>query len=287
MDTFQNSVTDKQSGDLKNDASQNLTDVEFFMLANNITFFGICQYLNSLNSKIIPFSFIEFYFAEVKSHQKLQSLGLSKFFNLYTAHDNERICKIFAKAFPTFAKVKEIKHKSFLLGLDAGNYLEVNAKIKSNNLSYVGSDNRDLINVALNDIAIIAARISSRDELRSIKSRYQDYLVNRQRIIDSAKEKQKQLAQKQVATVNLPKAPAKTKVQQLVIPILKLPLKYPKSSTISRVDSQNIAKKFFSSARLLNILEHYHINGVAFSQGFVDKRLSLYESKENKFSDFF
>lgn len=287
MDTFQNSVTDKQSGDLKNDASQNLTDVEFFMLANNITFFGICQHLNSLNSKIIPFSFIEFYFSEVKSHQKLQSLGLSKFFNLYTAQDNERICRIFAKAFPTFAKVREIKRKSFLLGLDAGNYLEVNAKIKSNNLSYVSSDNRDLINVALNDIAIIAARISSRDELRSIKSRYQDYLVNRQRIIDSAKEKQKQLAQKQVATVSLPKAPAKTKVQQLVIPILKLPLKYPKSSTISRVDSQNIAKKFFSSARLLHILEHYHINGVAFSHGFVDKRLSLYESKENKFSDFF
>ena len=70
----------------------------------------------------------------------------------------------------------------------------------------------------------------------------------------------------------------KGKVTKIVIPKLKLPTSYPKTVTFNRYNSKFRARNFVSASREILILNDLKINGVAYSNNFVEKRKAINES---------
>ena len=66
----------------------------------------------------------------------------------------------------------------------------------------------------------------------------------------------------------------KGKVTKIIIPKLKLPSVFPKSS-FSRYNSKFRARNFVSASREILILNDLKINGVAYSSNFIDKRNAI------------
>ena len=67
------------------------------------------------------------------------------------------------------------------------------------------------------------------------------------------------------------------KITKLIIPRLKLPTSYPKTVNFSRFNSNYKAKNFVSTSRMILILNDLKINGVAYSNNFVEKRKVINE----------
>ena len=64
---------------------------------------------------------------------------------------------------------------------------------------------------------------------------------------------------------------------------------YPKSISLSRVDSRYFAYTFTTPANQVRLINIYHIQKVAFSKGFFDKRenANKSESKKSRFEGLF
>ena len=70
----------------------------------------------------------------------------------------------------------------------------------------------------------------------------------------------------------------KGKVTKLVIPKLKLPTTYPKTTTFNRFNSEYHVRNFVSASRQILILNDLRINGVSYSESFVEKRRAMNEA---------
>ena len=73
--------------------------------------------------------------------------------------------------------------------------------------------------------------------------------------------------------INLAKQ--KGKVTKIVIPKLKLPTAYPKTTDFNRFNSKYKVNNFISASRQILILSDLRINGVAYSNNFVEKRKAI------------
>ena len=67
----------------------------------------------------------------------------------------------------------------------------------------------------------------------------------------------------------------KGKITRIIIPKLKLPTAYPKTVTFNRFNSNFRARNFVSASREILILNDLKINGVAYSDNFVEKRKAI------------
>ena len=70
----------------------------------------------------------------------------------------------------------------------------------------------------------------------------------------------------------------KGKVTKLVIPKLKLPTTYPKTTTFNRFNSEYHVRNFVSASRQILILNDLRINGVSYNESFVEKRRAMNEA---------
>ena len=70
----------------------------------------------------------------------------------------------------------------------------------------------------------------------------------------------------------------KGKVTKLIIPKLKLPTTYPKTVTFNRFNSEYHVRNFVSASRQILILNDLQINGVSYSESFVEKRQAMNEA---------
>jgi hypothetical protein len=70
----------------------------------------------------------------------------------------------------------------------------------------------------------------------------------------------------------------KGKVTKLVIPKLKLPTTYPKTTTFNRFNSEYHVRNFVSASRQILILNDLKINGVSYTENFVEKRKAMNEA---------
>jgi hypothetical protein len=70
----------------------------------------------------------------------------------------------------------------------------------------------------------------------------------------------------------------KGKVTKLVIPKLKLPTTYPKTTTFNRFNSEYYVRNFVSASRQILILNDLKINGVSYNESFVEKRKAMNEA---------
>lgn len=158
-------------------------------------------------------------------------------------------------------------------------------------------DNSDKENVsAITNIKKITEHINNSDEILPFHKIYENYMISkilrqsefnkkyygksrvvlnvfndeaRPQIVSATKHAERLTSER----INI--SNQRGRVTKIVIPRLKLPSAYPKTTTFNRFNSKYKARNFVSASRTILILNDLKINGVAYSNNFVEKRKAI------------
>lgn len=275
------------------------TDDTFMSSSKNIMIVAtafqqaISKHLSIYNNKYIPFSFLEFYFDEIKNYSYMFRRQVKDFFEAY-----DRIM-------PNFNIIVEIYIKSFysqqsyIKTINGEKYLALHAKkIIDYSHDMLINASKD-VESSITNIKQITEHINHSDEIIPFHKCYENYMISKiiqkEEFINNYNGKSKVIvnvynnkARPQVISAykraerlvseRIEVASQKGKITRLTIPKLKLPTAYPKTVTFNRFNSKFKARNFVSASRQILIMNDLKINGVAYSTNFVDKRKAINEA---------
>ncbi|MBR2391040.1 MAG: hypothetical protein IKB06_00920 [Clostridia bacterium] len=275
------------------------TDETFLSSSKNImviaTIFqqAITKHMSIYKKKEIPLTFIEFYINEIKNYSYMFRKQVTEFFEMYDkiSPNFEIIANVYLRSYYSQAKcLKKKKGELYLIPLP-----EAPLDHTKDMLSSADKD----ISSSVSNILKITEHINHSDEIIPFHENYENYMISRiirktefinkyngkSRLIiniyDNAASPQIISATKRaerLTSERLNISKQRGKVTKIVIPKLKLPTTYPKTVTFNRFNSKLIARNFVSASRQILILNDLKINGVAYSNNFVDKRLAMNEA---------
>ncbi len=253
---------------------------------------AIKKYVSIYNNKAIPLSFLEFYFKEIKNYSYMFRKQTKAFFEAF-----ERIG-------PNFGIIAEIYNKSFfaqsekIIYKDGNGYLLLKTLYIIDYFNELIDNSEKDITSAVQNIKKITEHINNSDEIIPFDKTYENYMISetvrknefkkysgksklvinvfdgstRPQIVSAVKHAERLVSER----INI--SQKRGKVTKLIIPKLKLPTAYPKTTSFNRFNSKYTAGNFISAARQILILNDLKINGVAYTSSFVEKRKAANES---------
>ena len=275
------------------------TDETFLSSSKNImviaTIFqqAITKHMSIYKKKEIPLTFIEFYINEIKNYSYMFRKQVTEFFEMYDkiSPNFEVIANVYLRSYYSQAKcLKKKKGEIYLIPLP-----EAPLDHTKDMLSSADKDISSSVSIILK----ITEHINHSDEIIPFHENYENYMISRiirrtefinkyngkSRLIiniyDNAASPQIISATKRaerLTSERLNISKQRGKVTKIVIPKLKLPTAYPKTVTFNRFNSKLIARNFVSASRQILILNDLKINGVAYSNNFVEKRHAMNEA---------
>lgn len=253
---------------------------------------AISKYISIYNKKEIPLSFVEFYITEITKYDYMFKKETKKFFETYnnTTPKVDILAEIYKKSY--FSQIKKIKTT------DHEKYLIIpHLTITDYSSEILRASTKDVADTVSN-ILKIAEHINQSDEIVDYNKCYEGFIISKVikemefkeysgrskvilNILDNTESETTILASKRAERLtgerlNLSKQ--KGKVTKLVIPKLKLPTTYPKTTTFNRFNSEYHVRNFVSASRQILILNDLKINGVSYTENFVAKRKAMNES---------
>lgn len=272
------------------------TDETFLSSSKNImlvaTIFqqALKKHLETYAQKEVPLSFIEFYISEIRNYDYMFRKQTKEFFEIYdrVAPNFDIIAHVYEKSyFSQVSAIKKRRTEKFLV-------------LKSN---FVIDYTKDMMTSAdkdttssISNIIKITEHINENDEIIPFHENYENYMISQiikkqefinkysgksrvvlniynnadsPQIIAATKHAERLTGER----INLAKQ--KGKVTKIIIPKLKLPSAYPKTTTFNRFNSNFRARNFVSASRQILIVNDLKINGVAYSTNFVEKREAM------------
>lgn len=243
--------------------------------------------------KMIPLSFIEFYFSEIRNYDYMFRKQVKEFYELFDRVEPNFyiLAEVYLKSF--YSQCEKIKTKNgqkFLVLNKDGihDYID----------DMIVSSSKDIVS-AITNLKKITEHINHSDEIIPFHKNYENYMISRiirkseftekyqgkskviLNIIDNTVRPNVVSATKhaeRLTSERINVSSKKGKVTRIVIPKLKLPTVYPKTVTFNRFNSSYKARNFISASREILILNDLKINGVAYSSNFVEKRKALNEA---------
>jgi len=275
------------------------TDESFLSSSKNImviaTIFqqAIAKHQSIYNKKLIPLSFIEFYISEIKNYGYMFRKQTKDFFETYdrVSPNFEIMAQVYLKSY--FSQCKKLKcaHGEKYLVLQ-------NEFITDHIESMLSNSDKDIAS-SISNLVKITEHINHADEIIPFYENYENYMISkiigRAEFINKYKGKSKVVVNiynnsespqivsatkraERLTSERLNLSKQKGKVTKIVIPKLKLPSVYPKTVTFNRYNSKFRVRNFISASRQILILNDLKINGVAYSNNFVEKRIAINES---------
>lgn len=274
------------------------TDETFLSLPENMTIVqaifqqAFRKFIEIYKNKEVPLSFIEFYFKEIKNYSYMFRKQTKQFFDSYdtTSPNLVTIAEIYNKSY--FAQTEKLFYKDgvpymLLKKLEVIDYFN----------EMLDNSEKDTMS-AVQNIKKITEHINGSDEIIPFDKTYENYMISemvkktefkkyagkskliinvfdnssKPQIISATRRAEKLVSER----INISKQHGK--VTKLVIPKLKLPSAYPKTTTFNRFNSKYNAKNFISASRQILILNDLKINGVAYTTNFVEKRKAANDS---------
>ena len=254
---------------------------------------ALAKFIQIYKSKKAPLTFIQFYVEEIRNYSYMFTKQIKEFFETYDRINPnlDILANVYIKSyFSQVNTIKTIKGERILI-------LE--------NL-YVTDLTEDMLNdsdketcSAISNILQITEHINNSDEIIPFYENYENYMISRiikksefieknngkskvvlnifdndesPQIISATKRAERLTSER----INISKQ--KGKVTKLVIPKLKLPTAYPKTVTFNRYNSNYHVRNFVSASRQILILNDLKINGVSYSNDFVEKRKAMNEA---------
>lgn len=250
---------------------------------------AITKYISIYHRKEIPLNFIEFYISEIQKYDYMFKKETKKFFETYntTTPRIDVLAEIYRKSyFSQIKKIKSFNRDKFLIlpSVSINDYSE----------EIVRASTKDVADTVSN-ILKIAEHINKSDEIVDYNKCFEGFIIAKLikeqefkeysgrskvilNILDNTESETTILASKRAERLtgerlNLSKQ--KGKVTKLVIPKLKLPTTYPKTTTFNRFNSEYFVRNFVSASRQILILNDLKINGVSYTENFVEKRKAM------------
>ena len=250
---------------------------------------AIEKHLSIHHDNKIPLSFIEFYINEIKNYEYLFGLKTREFFERFNkvAPNLELVANIYNKSY--FAQTSKVFHNEdeIYLQLASDTIVDYTSDI-------INTSKKDIISAVMN-ILQITNHINKSDEIIPFYEIYENYMISSivkksefkkyhgkskfilnihdnsesPQIVSAVKRAERLTSER----INLAKQ--KGKITKIVIPKLKLPSSYPKTTTFNRFNSNYKVNNLISASRQILILNDLKINGVAYSNNFVEKRKAI------------
>lgn len=262
-----------------------LSQIDFLMISNYIINECTKKYYNEYVGLQVPFNYIEFYFKIVSNYKFLFNHQFEEFFEKFESKPQmvEYLANVFSKTFAEYSSIQNIRKR--------GKHLVMIKKFFPLSISFDVETEKKL-NQTILILKKIVENIFYNEEERSLKQQYIDFMKNKlenrlSKLSIGDSEKINKTKNKNVKDKKGKPSSKSPTVTRLIIPKFILPTEYPISFTKSRVDSRNIASKFFSSVKLIELLIDLDVSSIIYSQNFVIKRRTLFKPKQKRFSDFF
>lgn len=277
--------------DLPKDEDFSSNDMNMMVVAT-IFQCAISKYISIYHHKEIPLTFVEFYITEIKKYDYMFKKETKKFFEEYLAAypKTDILAEIYKKSY--FSQIRKIKSSGDDKILVMPSLTPID---HANEMLRTSTKN---VADTISNILKITEHINNSDEIVDYNKCYESYLISKLiketefeeysgrskvilNIIDNTESETTILASKRAERLtgerlNLSKQ--KGKVTKLVIPKLKLPTTYPKTTTFNRFNSEYHVRNFVSASRQILILNDLRINGVSYTDNFVAKRKAMNES---------
>lgn len=275
------------------------TDESFLSSSKNImviaTIFqqAITKHVSIYSKKEIPLSFIEFYINEIKNYNYMFRKQTKEFFEVYenVAPNFETIANVYLKSYFSQCKALKSRHGEKFLILESDYITDYTEDMLNNS-------DKEIV-ASISNIIKITEHINHSDEIIPFYENYENYMISKMiakaEFVNKYKGKSKVVLNiynnehspqiisatkraERITSERISISKQKGKVTKIVIPKLKLPSAYPKTVTFNRYNSKFRARNFVSASRQILILNDMKINGVAYSNNFVEKRIAINES---------
>ena len=284
----------QQSVALDNKKNATIKKLHFFIMCNNILDNCVKKYIKETHNYYIPYDFITFYFDECQKRM-ITDEYLSTFFLCFNNKivDIDNIITVYSKSKLPNLSSKELTKDSLLKGLKAGKYLISDKHSSRKDLQYT-IDSQELdgaitqLNIIINDVNQTKNLVKSKytiyrkqynkNNISKINEKAEDQKLHRHKPLNSDKK-----------AIAPPSQGKVERVAKLIIPKIRVIGMYPKSQSLSRVDSRYFAYTFTTPANQVRLVNIYHLKKVGLKKGFVDKRDQVMKSgtKKSKFDDLF
>ena len=254
---------------------------------------AIFKHRSIYKRKDIPLSFIDFYINEIRNYSYMFRKQTKEFFDMYdrVGPNIEIIANIYLKSY--FSQCTHIKKKK------GEKYLILQSEYLADYTEEMVNNSDKDISSSITNLIKITEHINHSDEIIPFYENYENFMISRAVKQIEFREKYKGKSKVILNIYNLETSPQiisatkraerltserisiskqKGKVTKLIIPKLKLPTTYPKTVTFNRYNSNFRARNFVSASREILILNDLKINGVAYSDNFVNKRIAINES---------
>lgn len=253
---------------------------------------AIAKYVSIYHKKKIPLSFVEFYISEIKNYDYMFRKETKAFFESYVKviPKMDVLVEIYKQSyFSQIKKIKIINGEKYIIipSLDLTDYTK----------DMIGSSTKNVADI-ISNVLKITEHINKSDEIVDYNKCYERFIISKiiresefdeysgkskvvLNILDNTESDSIITATKRAERLtgerlNLSKQ--KGKVTKLVIPKLKLPTAYPKTTTFNRFNSDYYVRNFVSASRQILIMNDLKINGVSYNENFVEKRKAMAEA---------
>ena len=253
---------------------------------------AISKYVSIYHKKEIPLSFVEFYINEIRNYDYMFRKETKVFFDA------------FDKKIPKFDVMAEIYRKSYFSQIkkikvvNGEKYLIVPSLILNDYTSEIINSSSKEVADTVSNIVKITEHINNSDEIVDYNKCYEAFIISKVikatefkeyigkskvvlNIFDNTESESTISAARKAERLTgerLSLSKQKGKVTKLIIPKLKLPTVYPKTVTFNRFNSEYHVRNFVSASRQILILNDLKINGVSYSESFVEKRKAMNEA---------
>ena len=253
---------------------------------------AITKYVSIYHKKEIPLSFVEFYINEIRNYDYMFRKETKVFFDAFDKKipKFDVMAEIYKKSY--FSQVKKIKL------INGEKYLIVPSLVLNDyTADIINTSSKDVADTVSN-IVKITEHINNSDEIVDYNKCYESFIISKVikatefreysgkskvilNIFDNTESESTISAARKAERLTgerLSLSKQKGKVTKLVIPKLKLPTAYPKTVTFNRFNSEYHVRNFVSASRQILILNDLKINGVSYSETFVEKRKAMNEA---------
>ena len=274
------------------------TDDDFLSSGKNlmviVTIFhrAISKHISIYKQKEIPLSFIEFYISEIRNYDYMFKKQTREFFETYNriAPNTEIIANIYKQSY--YSQVTRLKKKKNEI------YLVLSTLSLTDYTDDIIITSEKEVADTVSNIIQITDHINNSDEIVKYSKCYEQFIISRLirklefneylgksrvilNIFNNAESPSILSATKRAERLTSERieiSKQKGKITKLVIPKLKLPTAYPKTTTFNRFNSDYYVRNFVSASREILILNDLKINGVSYSTNFVEKRKAMNEA---------
>ena len=275
---------------LINDLEESLlSTIERSDIADFITHEACRTYYKIYKKKNIPASFIKFIFNEYKNYVNFSNQEIKKFFKFYKDSDIDMIVVNYQRNQLSVIKDRKIISDQIFYRINPS----ININLNFSDDEIYGYTNPELFKT----LKTISNHINNNDELVSTKELYEkfmmrEYLKSASSSNKSSTNKNTEAATKRSIqtdssgklkgkTVDMPKQSGK--VSKLFFPRFNLPTTYPTPKTKSRINTPANISKLMKADDQIKFINQKQINGVKYSQKFIDKRIQLAKPTKKKF----